>query len=538
MSDFNKDIRKVMEYRQNPFDVYLIEENSSSAISEKVRLYSAKQCLRSKNYNVLPEAMVELSNVGHLTNTSRDPSGSIKTAVKLFRTNSHLEESWKIMGQLIDIAHKKYDIDLTEELSRYKEDEINLLEVNLDNMEPVNPNSFISNTVSHDITYTSKTKYNRKRNDTGMAVKVDYPIEQPVDIWKGETMPNTEYLEDGEEMVDIDDDSMTESILDKDSDDPCWDGYVQLGTKMKDGKEVPNCVPIEESRVFHMDPQKFKMAIPKGTNIVKKNGQYVVSVDGKPSWGYMTKDAEDALNVAQRMSDKMKGTRSPASRLREARKTNRKTITESVNRHSNPVLYSDHLSGGLIETYNKINESTESDEIEILTYLHMGDKDFQPEASIKKELGSDAGYENAIKSLSGKGYINKTSKGVGITKKGETYLMRKVPSLKEETTVLHEKMDKMEYMRYWQDVVNTIEYEFERNQNPTYEELLSQLEIKNKRMTRNSAFYDRRILDWPSKLTPVLVRMMRDGYIKQDGTVYILDRKGVEFIRRMEGLDD
>ena len=36
--------------------------------------------------------------------------------------------------------------------------------------------------------------------------------------------------------------------LDKDEDDPCWDGYVQLGTKMKNGKEVPNCVPIEEAR--------------------------------------------------------------------------------------------------------------------------------------------------------------------------------------------------------------------------------------------------------------------------------------------------
>lgn len=28
------------------------------------------------------------------------------------------------------------------------------------------------------------------------------------------------------------------------SEDPCWDGYEQYGTKEKDGKEVPNCVPI------------------------------------------------------------------------------------------------------------------------------------------------------------------------------------------------------------------------------------------------------------------------------------------------------
>jgi len=27
---------------------------------------------------------------------------------------------------------------------------------------------------------------------------------------------------------------------------PCWPGYKQVGTKMKNGKEVPNCVPIEE----------------------------------------------------------------------------------------------------------------------------------------------------------------------------------------------------------------------------------------------------------------------------------------------------
>ena len=28
-------------------------------------------------------------------------------------------------------------------------------------------------------------------------------------------------------------------------DDPCWDGYKQVGMKKKNGKEVPNCVPEE-----------------------------------------------------------------------------------------------------------------------------------------------------------------------------------------------------------------------------------------------------------------------------------------------------
>lgn len=32
-------------------------------------------------------------------------------------------------------------------------------------------------------------------------------------------------------------------------DGPCWPGYKQVGTKMKNGKEVPNCVPIGEAKL-------------------------------------------------------------------------------------------------------------------------------------------------------------------------------------------------------------------------------------------------------------------------------------------------
>jgi len=31
------------------------------------------------------------------------------------------------------------------------------------------------------------------------------------------------------------------------SDNPCWDGYKPVGTKKKNGKTVPNCVPTNES---------------------------------------------------------------------------------------------------------------------------------------------------------------------------------------------------------------------------------------------------------------------------------------------------
>jgi hypothetical protein len=34
--------------------------------------------------------------------------------------------------------------------------------------------------------------------------------------------------------------------LEKGPNDPCWENYVQVGTKVVDGREVPNCVPLED----------------------------------------------------------------------------------------------------------------------------------------------------------------------------------------------------------------------------------------------------------------------------------------------------
>ena len=33
----------------------------------------------------------------------------------------------------------------------------------------------------------------------------------------------------------------------KSSKDPCWDGYEKVGMKMKNGKSVPDCVPVKKS---------------------------------------------------------------------------------------------------------------------------------------------------------------------------------------------------------------------------------------------------------------------------------------------------
>jgi hypothetical protein len=37
--------------------------------------------------------------------------------------------------------------------------------------------------------------------------------------------------------------------MDHEEKGPCWKGYKQIGTKMKNGKEVPNCVPADHAEI-------------------------------------------------------------------------------------------------------------------------------------------------------------------------------------------------------------------------------------------------------------------------------------------------
>jgi hypothetical protein len=44
---------------------------------------------------------------------------------------------------------------------------------------------------------------------------------------------------------------------------PCWEGYEQIGTKMLDGREVPNCVPIKENQ-SKVKKEGFPIPSPSG----------------------------------------------------------------------------------------------------------------------------------------------------------------------------------------------------------------------------------------------------------------------------------
>lgn len=68
--------------------------------------------------------------------------------------------------------------------------------------------------------------------------------------WGGFDAPNPDDIDSG-----ADDSTHTSTGIDKsqltEKDGPCWAGYEMVGTKMKNGKEVPNCVPIDEERNLH-----------------------------------------------------------------------------------------------------------------------------------------------------------------------------------------------------------------------------------------------------------------------------------------------
>lgn len=56
-------------------------------------------------------------------------------------------------------------------------------------------------------------------------------------------------------------------------DEKCWDGYKQVGSKMKNGKKVPNCVPVNESS---SPTQQAAIAINmKKKGVEPKNESYV-----------------------------------------------------------------------------------------------------------------------------------------------------------------------------------------------------------------------------------------------------------------------
>ena len=91
----------------------------------------------------------------------------------------------------------------------------------------------------------------------------------------------------------------------------CWDGYTAVGTKKKNGRTVPNCVPEE------------------------------VVMEGHGPWGKMTQDKLDKIAKAKKREEKEKGVlRKPGSTLRK----DTTNYVAKVNKLSEEELEENHIA--------------------------------------------------------------------------------------------------------------------------------------------------------------------------------------------------
>jgi hypothetical protein len=94
------------------------------------------------------------------------------------------------------------------------------------------------------------------------------------------------------------------------NDGPCWKGYQQIGTKMKNGKEVPNCVPKNEVINKTKNTMKEENPLHKSapgewvaflsTNKGKKLLKTFNTARGAKTW--LSKNADKLLNTANTVS--------------------------------------------------------------------------------------------------------------------------------------------------------------------------------------------------------------------------------------------
>lgn len=110
--------------------------------------------------------------------------------------------------------------------------------------------------------YTPPKRHHTLYNKEG-AVKYDRRFK----MFKRKSKMDEDFLDESFELMEE-----VESIqeLEKSKGDPCWKDYVQLGTKKKGNRKVPNCVPKNES-VDKTDPKNREHGTDSLVRILKKD---------------------------------------------------------------------------------------------------------------------------------------------------------------------------------------------------------------------------------------------------------------------------
>jgi hypothetical protein len=81
--------------------------------------------------------------------------------------------------------------------------------------------------------------------------------------------------------------SADETALEKNEDDPCWSGYVQVGMKNKNGKRVPNCVPTSASIEYIINSYNSDFGVSRQ---VSTEDAYAVARQAFEKYSYLEND--------------------------------------------------------------------------------------------------------------------------------------------------------------------------------------------------------------------------------------------------------
>lgn len=135
MSSLYNDINKILSSAtQVQGDNHIVEDYESRARFERVKLFEAKRILEKKtpSEEAVARAMVQLAGTQSMTSVERDAKQAMVASSQIYRTDDHLKESWQAMGKLVTIAHESFGCDLQEMLGKYKDSQLELMEMTLD----------------------------------------------------------------------------------------------------------------------------------------------------------------------------------------------------------------------------------------------------------------------------------------------------------------------------------------------------------------------------------------------------------------------
>ena len=90
-----------------------------------------------------------------------------------------------------------------------------------------------------------------------------------------------------DEIIQPADQDEAEASLEKNPGDPCWDGYVQVGMKDKNGHRVPNCVPSAAAIDYVVDQINSNFGASRH---VTKEAAYEVARAAADKYDYLADD--------------------------------------------------------------------------------------------------------------------------------------------------------------------------------------------------------------------------------------------------------